>query len=79
MVYFIQFGRRCLVPPWHQCIIYKWKYAKYILSYNHEYGLIVDTMEILNMTQKGVTIDVYEWFRVYKCRKYEGYLESNLW
>jgi hypothetical protein len=50
----------------------KLKCAKYILSYKHEYGFIADTMEILHMTQKGVTVDVYEQF----C---EGYSESKLW
>jgi hypothetical protein len=86
MVYFLQFGspppkkknsgwgKQILSSPWHWFITDKSKEAKYILSYKHEYGFIADTMEILHMTQKGVTVDVYERFHMYKCRKYDQIL-----
>jgi hypothetical protein len=41
------------------------KYAKHVVDHNHECGIIGDTVEILEVVQKGSVMDSYEKLYVY--------------
>jgi hypothetical protein len=55
----------------------KSKYVQHILDFNHEYGTIENTMEIIRTAQKGKYLDVLERFHVYKASKSKPILNKQ--
>jgi hypothetical protein len=52
-----------------RCNQNKSKHAKHILSHNHEYGTVENTMDIIIIASKGENLDVLKRFYIYKVSK----------